>query len=429
MYSSLLNFAQLTDTNVTTISETSGIFLIKTLVAIALFFPLLALAVVLIMRVGMLWLYIAASPFIVITKVFDKIIPADIAKQLDITNVFKLIFAPVVTVAALSISLIFMTALISGFKSGDNQHISSAVSQNLQIQSIPAQPGNQAFQMGSTSLEFKNFDRGWNLDRLSRLIVNFFAIWLLWTIVFAAIKANSLGEKIGGGIQDFGGKFFSTLPVLPIGQWGERVWVGSAFNVGRNVVSNMIPEKLWQLETNQEKKLEKIFNMGETPSMGGRTTITAEQAQNIFVPGATTAWITTAIENLWVEKTKVPEYITSNNSIIYGPISKMAEGTEKENLKTAIGTASGNLNWYVDVSKEESKKTFTTIISDKIIQGTDVKKLLTDNKVAADLYFKNNDNKPFEKTLDDGKTKITITPAIDPKDASRIIDYTVTETK
>lgn len=83
-------------------------------------------------------------------------------KYLDLNNVFKLIFAPVITVAALSISLIFMTALINGFKSGDNTQLSSQVADNLQIHKIPAQTtGNQAFLVGgSTELEFKNFDRG-----------------------------------------------------------------------------------------------------------------------------------------------------------------------------------------------------------------------------------------------------------------------------
>jgi hypothetical protein len=49
-----------------------------------------------------------------------------------------MVFAPVVTVAALSISLIFMTALINGFKSGDNQQTSAAVLENLQTKPIPA---------------------------------------------------------------------------------------------------------------------------------------------------------------------------------------------------------------------------------------------------------------------------------------------------
>jgi hypothetical protein len=163
MYSSLLNFAQLTDANVTTIGETSGIFLIKTAVAIALFFPLLALAVVLIARVGLLRLFIVASPFIIIKESFKDFIKIDkLDEYLNIKSVMGIIFAPVVTVAALSLSLIFMTTLINGFKS-DNQQISQSMSQNLSIEPITTNvaPGNTAFKIaGSSELEFKNFNRG-----------------------------------------------------------------------------------------------------------------------------------------------------------------------------------------------------------------------------------------------------------------------------
>ena len=51
-------------------------------------------------------------------------------------------------------------------------------------------------------------------------MVNFFAIGLMWMVVFAAIKSNTLGEKIGGGIETFGKNVFSTLPILPIGKDG-----------------------------------------------------------------------------------------------------------------------------------------------------------------------------------------------------------------
>ena len=54
------------------------------------------------------------------------------------------------------------------------------------------------------------------MDRFSRLVVNFFAIGILWTILFAAIKANALGAKIGAGIQEFGANVFQTMPVVPI---------------------------------------------------------------------------------------------------------------------------------------------------------------------------------------------------------------------
>lgn len=55
------------------------------------------------------------------------------------------------------------------------------------------------------------------MDRFSRLIVNFFGIGLMWMIVFAAIKANKIGEKVGQKVQDFGETTFRTLPILPTG--------------------------------------------------------------------------------------------------------------------------------------------------------------------------------------------------------------------
>lgn len=426
MYSSLLNFAQLTDTNVTTISETSGIFLIKAGVAIALFFPLLALAVVLIMRIGMLWLYIAASPFLVITKVFDKLLPKDLLwGNLDITNVFKLIFAPVVTVAALSISLIFMTALVNGFKSGDTQHISSAVSENLQIQSItPTTGGNQAFQISpSTSLEFKNFDRGWSLDWFSRLVVNFFAIWLLRTIVFAAIKSNKIGEKIGGGIQKFGANVFSTLPVLPMGAGGAWVWIGSAYNV-----LSKVPER--KVEDRQYNDQEKVRELLEPSDKGSNTTLTSESTNKIVnsLWGLTNPTNKTETEKVFSANNIATTSIANNNDTFFRSIEAISNPQEKNKAIQGIETIAWA--WRYDrMVKEETKKNFSSKIADKIIKNTDVNKLLSNNKDIADAYFKSNNNLPFEKTLDGGKNKITITPQIDPKDTLKITGYTVTEIK
>lgn len=55
------------------------------------------------------------------------------------------------------------------------------------------------------------------MDRFSRLMVNFFAIGLMWMIVFAAIKASKIGEGVGERVQKFGETTFRTLPILPAG--------------------------------------------------------------------------------------------------------------------------------------------------------------------------------------------------------------------
>lgn len=72
MYSSLLNFAQISDTSITSLGAVSGEVIIKMVIALALLVPLLALAVVLIIRIGFLWLVIAASPIIILSEVFGK---------------------------------------------------------------------------------------------------------------------------------------------------------------------------------------------------------------------------------------------------------------------------------------------------------------------------------------------------------------------
>ena len=110
-------------------------FIIKALVAIALFFPLIALALVLILRIGVLWLYIVASPFIILKESF-KLKLGGLDTYLSVKGVIGIIFAPVVTVAALSISLIFMTALVNGFSTNNTRE---SINDALDIQTIKAE--------------------------------------------------------------------------------------------------------------------------------------------------------------------------------------------------------------------------------------------------------------------------------------------------
>lgn len=81
-----------------------------------LFVPLFVLAIVLIVRIWILWIVIAASPVLALLAVFkdelklkwgDKWIMA----YLDWAQIVKLVFAPVFIVFAISMSMIFLSAL------------------------------------------------------------------------------------------------------------------------------------------------------------------------------------------------------------------------------------------------------------------------------------------------------------------------------
>lgn len=395
IYSSLLNFAQLTDTNVTTTSWTSGIFIIKSLVAIALFFPLIALALVLILRIWVLWLYIVASPFIILKQTFKNFLPIKwLDDYLSIKAVMWIIFAPVVTVAALSISLIFMTALVNGFSASDTN---TSIGETLGITKVDDHEiGNDAISFQwILQLEFSKLPWWEAMDWFSWLMVNFFAIGLMWMIVFAAIKANKIGEGVGQKVQDFWWKFFQTLPILPMPWWGWGLGVGSLASV-----LNKSPERFtYNLTHEAEAKAETWVNWsGDTGT--APTTISTLQAQDFIKGGADQTSIEKAMQALWVEKENIGTTLKASTANLYEAINNLPDTTTSGEKTALIGTITAlaglEASWY----KEEAKRVAEKDISAKVISGkgiTDamsesvIKPLLNtdDSKLILKTYFDN----------------------------------------
>jgi uncharacterized membrane protein len=75
LYSSIVNFAELNDTRTHQDSRDAALsMIIKAVAAIALFIPLIFLAIILLLRIAYIWLYIIISPFIVLIMTFgDKV--------------------------------------------------------------------------------------------------------------------------------------------------------------------------------------------------------------------------------------------------------------------------------------------------------------------------------------------------------------------
>ena len=357
IYSSLLNFAQLTDTNVTSASWTSGIFIIKSLVAIALFFPLIALALVLIARIGVLRLYIVASPFIILKESF-KLKMGSLDSYLSVKSVIWIIFAPVVTVAALSISLIFMTALVKGFSSTDTN---SAIHEALGIQSIDARyTGNDAISFEwIASLEFSKLPRGQAMDRFSWLRVNFFAIGLMRLIFFAAMKSNELGKSIGGQVEKVGENIFRTMPILPIGWW---VGIGSATNVLKQVPDRWIADK-----NSEQNKIVQDYVYGSPDKWTPLTTIDSSLATKLITSNATAADITKWLTDKWVKTADIGTVLNSSTAELFTAVNALKQN--KDQVIKAIGEAGAGADWYTKYETTQkataAKKTLDAFINGK----------------------------------------------------------------
>jgi len=215
----------------------------------------------LIARIWLLWLFIVASPFIVLKESFSGIFKlGKLDEYLSIKSVIGIVFAPVVTVAALSLSLIFLSALISWFQSPTD---SVKFQETIGVEINPN--GSQQNEKTDTikflwisEMEISKLHRGETLDWFSWILINFFAIGLMWMIVFAAIKANKLGEGIWGKVQEFGGNFIQTLPIVPI-PWWWRVGVGSMYNV----LSTSPQRKIEAMQARDTKFVSDLFRERE----------------------------------------------------------------------------------------------------------------------------------------------------------------------
>jgi len=250
IYSSLMDFANLSDTSNGnwTMWKWIAELVIRVWVAAGLLFPLIALTVVLLIRIGFLRCIIATSPLIILIKVFDLWGKMwSIAKQIDITNIIKAIFAPVVTVFALSIWLIFMTALMSTYKNSSPDQPNNMLQGLGVTQKIWAAGENDSINIFGTTLRYPkslNTYAGATGDRFSWMIICFAGIWVMWFILFAAIAATGTVGEIGKKIKDFWENAISTAPIISR-PWMGKLGIGTALdnfsptgNKSRNHLTN-----------------------------------------------------------------------------------------------------------------------------------------------------------------------------------------------
>ena len=81
---------------------------------IAIWIPLIVVAIVFMIRIWILWVAIVISPFIVLLKAFDldsKVFKGDYLQYFQVTELLKIIFSPVIICFAISISTVLVTIL------------------------------------------------------------------------------------------------------------------------------------------------------------------------------------------------------------------------------------------------------------------------------------------------------------------------------
>ena len=193
--------------------------------AVMLLLPLVALVVVLFARVWLLWVAIALSPFIVLIKVFGKVLNLPKFDYLDFDNLVQLLLAPVFVSFAVWISLVFMTTLKTAIGDGSTAEITVE---------------RTNFNKNLSQVSWMTVTDGWDIDFLwfvkikldsallnfSWLLTMFFWIWLSRFLLFWAIKQTKVWSDIWKALQGIWEWALMSTPIIPIGEkWLSLGWL------------------------------------------------------------------------------------------------------------------------------------------------------------------------------------------------------------
>ncbi|MFA5747636.1 MAG: hypothetical protein WC872_00815, partial [Candidatus Absconditabacterales bacterium] len=413
MYASLLNFTELSD-----IDTSSGLgtittqMIIKMLVAIALFFPLVALAGVLIIRVGFLRVVIVGSPFLILFTIFKKNLgkmAESIGKNFTFENILASIFAPVIIVFAFSISLVFMQVLISSLNKNDGS--GEGFLEHFGLAQLSACKYEIA---GVNTLEDKGcteWSRTGTMDIFSRFLVNLFATGLLWFVVFAAIKASgTIGKSVGEGVGKLGGNLLGGLPLFKIPGIENKVGVKSLFDTATN---NPLNEAVEARLINPQRQSVQEYITGNKNKENG-TTLTADNSKAIAnivsKTDLTDDQRKQAVDEYLKKqgKSEVTDIINDKTASaeIFKATSENAKGTNKDQIIANANALFGENRYQKsDFSLKLDNATTLADANTLLADTKEYGKIWADEKINDTAYSKTFDSKEYKLDSSGGTYK------------------------
>ena len=203
MFSSLLNLQENsltpdrkdieTNTFVSCLNTLLNVFYIFVLLT-----PMLALAVVLVARIMILWIFIAISPIWIVLVVFNK--EGVLWKFKDYFSkqeVVGILFAPVLITFAVSLSTVFIFLILSI----NLEEFAVAGANNSRVNNIL-----DLFHFSIQGVEIK----------FAKIIGSLMGVAVVRALLFRAIKATKIGKDVWGRLQSFVEDTLKHTPFIPL---------------------------------------------------------------------------------------------------------------------------------------------------------------------------------------------------------------------
>ena len=258
MYSSILNYQELVmNPESGSIMWTLFGFVINTFFALVLFIPMAILAILLVIRIGYLWVVVAISPILVLLHTyakFDKDGPLknfgkDFLDRFSVKWILMQIFSPVIVVFAISLCIIFLTTIFKSKPSleGASDTINSDILNAFWVECVPETSESNEWEnncpvvkkncsysvlwLVTIKMNAQNYNHG--KDMFVWVLMELLATWIVWFFMKYAIEFTWKFSKKNVGKELFGTaeKYMTTVPIIRLPGMNEKVWL-HALGVG-----------------------------------------------------------------------------------------------------------------------------------------------------------------------------------------------------
>ena len=222
LYSSILNIWNLVTYNGWTGSMMLTEFIMKFIFLIALLVPLLAFAIIMVVRTVFLWMYIVVSPLIFLFTPLKEIGSKLLWKKWTLKSLCCMVFLPVFVVFAFSMSVVFLQSINLSSKDSKNtfmQHLWISWTWNkVELSIAKDKKITITVDNSVTDASFTTMFWFFN-DFLLIIIKRTFGIWFMWILVFTALKSCELTKNIAGSVQNFAQGLAKSTPIIPVAWW------------------------------------------------------------------------------------------------------------------------------------------------------------------------------------------------------------------
>lgn len=258
IYASLMNFSTISSSNQAAMTDAKLIeHMMKLLVTSMAIIPLVWLAVIAMVRVGVIWLLMAFSPFIALLNSLYGSKWADAADKTkfwwwwwvakmsrSIWEIVNLMLQPVIIIFWLSLGLVFLTTI--QYKISDDAGWSLGF---MWMDLGKSSNGTQSINTQNVSINIKtNPDSsGDNIffNLFHWMIMNIFGIVIMRQIWMMSMKfsSSSITEKITGQVTDFAKWYVWSRPIIPVPiNWKMQMmsidWLSSGIKDGTKIITD-----------------------------------------------------------------------------------------------------------------------------------------------------------------------------------------------